>query len=346
MLISTLHLLPVNIVQILSIFVYVLGMVILRGEKRYNGLMVAFLLSAVSMVFNLFEELGATGEIILITPSFTLTVGPSLYLFIRVLIRPERPLAWRDCRHGLPALISLLFTQHFMWVLAAGALSQLIYLGISLHVLMRYKRAINERRSDPDRLDLNWLFNLFFLLVVLIVVEIIRVNLQPVLPYSLKNHWYLIDQVIFLFLITGFLVGLIRQPEIFTGLTEFEQTDLPAQNTDNDQAHSIFKEIDGIVKTRQLFRTPRLSLQDIADQTGLLTKDISWAINQGGKVSFADYINSLRLQQVIDDVKSKTSSTLLDIALDAGFSSKSSFNAVFKKQLGMSPTQYLKRPES
>lgn len=89
-----------------------------------------------------------------------------------------------------------------------------------------------------------------------------------------------------------------------------------------------------------------MSLQDIAGYTGLSVKDISWAINTGGGQSFADYINQLRIARVVDMAKRQNHRTLLDIAMDAGFSSKSSFNSVFKKHTGQTPSQYLKGAES
>ncbi len=346
MFLTEVHLLPVNIIQILSVFTCLLAIAMLHGEKRYTGVVLAFSVHALVMLFNLLEELQLTSHVMLVTPVLSLTSGPALYLFIRILLKPNRPLSVSDIWHFSPAFIGLIFSHYIVGVLAAGALSQLIYLAVSLHMLVRYKRAIQERRSDPERLELSWLFRLLFVLSFLIVTEVVRVNLQPYLPYSLRNQWYFTDQVILLLLLTGLIVGLVRQSEVFSGLSEFEQNEKAPAPDSHDQAQSIFSELDDTIKQAQLFRTPRLALQDIANHTGLSVKDISWAINQGGRMSFADYINGLRINQVIQDARRAQHRTLLDIALDAGFSSKSSFNAAFKKHTGSSPTQYLKGPES
>lgn len=346
MVLTEVPLLPVNIIQILSGFTCLLAVAMLHGEKRYTGVVLAFAVHAVVMLFNLLEELQLTTHLMLVTPALSLTSGPALYLFIRILLKPDRPMSMPDIWHFSPACIGLFFTHHITGVLAAGALSQLTYLAVSLYMLIRYKRAIQERRSDPERLELSWLFRLLFVLSFVIVTEVIRVNLQPYLPYSLRNQWYFTEQVILLLLLTGLIVGLVRQSEVFSGLSEFEQNEKAPVPDSHDQAQSIFSELDHTIKQAQLFRTPRLALQDIANHTGLSVKDISWAINQGGRMSFADYINGLRISQVIQDARASERRTLLDIALDAGFSSKSSFNAAFKKHTGSSPTQYLKGPES
>jgi len=227
------------------------------------------------------------------------------------------------------------------WILAIGSISQLIYICASLDVLERYKKAVEQSRADTEVLELRWLFLLLFSLFSIVLIEVLRVNLQPVLSYEFRNSWYTIDQFIVLVLIAGFTAGLVRQSEIFNELAMYEKSVDSKITVRDEDAESLFNEIDTLVKESKLFQVSRLSLSDIANHTGLTTRDISWAINNGGDVSFADYINQLRVEQVITDIQSKPSKTLLQIAFEAGFSSKSSFNTVFKKLKGCSPSQYL-----
>ena len=344
MMLAPIELLPVNMIQLLMLFMSLLAIAMLRGQPRYIGLVLAFSVQALAVLFNFLEELRFVP--VLVTPAMSLAGGPSLYLFVRVLVRPEQPLAWRDAAHFVPALIALFFASYIAWVLALGALSQLIYLKLSLLLLLRYQHAIKERRADTERLQLRWLMWLFFTLMGFIVVEIIRANLQPFLPFELRNQWYFIDQVILLTLLVSILIGIVRQPEIFDDLQEFEEAEKTSERASVEQALSLFNEIDNLVKQESLFLKPRLALQDLATITGLNTKDISWAINQGGQTSFADYINQLRVAKVVEMAQLQPQKSLLDIALNAGFSSKSSFNAVFKKQTGMTPSRYLKSLES
>ena len=345
---SSIQLLPVNIVQLLMLFVSCLAVFSLRGGPRYGGVILAFTLQAIAVFVNFIEELHMVP--VVVSPALSLASGPGLYLFVRVLVRTDSPLSRRDFAHFLPVIFALFFHTYINWVLAFGAVSQLVYLKFSLSLIMRYQHAVRERRSDTERLQLRWLMRLLFSLMCLIVIEVLRANLQPYLPYDFRNQWYLIDQVILLLLLSGFFVGIVRQPEIFDGLGEFEASEKSneARNEEsaNENARNIFVEIDTRVKRDSLFLQPRLTLHDIAEITGLNSKDISWAINQGGNVSFADYINALRVAYVVEMAQSQPKRPLLDMALDAGFSSKSSFNAVFKKQTGMSPGRYLKSLES
>ena len=350
MLLSTLELMPVNLIQLLTLFISVFGIFLLSGEARYKGAILALSIQSVSMFFNFLEETELANATIFVTPSFSLAVGPSLYLLIRVLLDPEKPLSRNDLWHYLPAVLSLPLTQYVEWIHGMGALSQIIYLKFALVLLKRYHTAIRQRRSDIERLKLNWLFGLFFTLMLLVIVEVIRVNLQPFLPYGFRNLWYLLDQAVILVVICWLLIGLIRQPEVFSGLSEFVETEAQEaqsrDNASNEQAKVIFDQLDRLVQLELLFRQPRLALQDLATLSGLSTKDVSWAVNQGGKLCFADYINQLRIKYVVKQALETPDKTLLEIALDSGFSSKSSFNAVFKKHTGKPPSQYLKSLES
>ena len=64
--------------------------------------------------------------------------------------------------------------------------------------------------------------------------------------------------------------------------------------------------------------------------------------------NFYDFINSYRVKEVQNRLEGGDSEvySLLAIALESGFNSKSSFNAVFKKHTGMTPSQYKRQAMS
>lgn len=88
------------------------------------------------------------------------------------------------------------------------------------------------------------------------------------------------------------------------------------------------------------FHDPELSLDGLARRLGTNTSYLSRAFNEGLGQGFADVIGALRvgwLQQRLDD---GAADDLLDLALQAGFASKTSFNRVFKAQTGMTPSAW------
>ena len=71
---------------------------------------------------------------------------------------------------------------------------------------------------------------------------------------------------------------------------------------------------------------------------------MSWAINHGGDQSFSDFVNDLRIADIEKALSSNMNGqSILEIAFNAGFNSKSSFNALFKRRTGLTPSQYVKQ---
>lgn len=84
---------------------------------------------------------------------------------------------------------------------------------------------------------------------------------------------------------------------------------------------------------------PDLTLAQLAARLGVNTGYLSRAINEGLGVNFSTFINGLRCEAVADRLKSGTEASILTLALDAGFSSKASFNRAFRQRFGVTPQQ-------
>ena len=83
----------------------------------------------------------------------------------------------------------------------------------------------------------------------------------------------------------------------------------------------------------------------VADRLGTHSKKVSQIINQGFGMNFNDYINSYRIESVIQkiDAGETSSQTIMGLAYDAGFNSKSTFNRAFKRLKNMTPKEYLEK---
>ena len=296
------------------------------------------------MMLNLLEERTEVRQWLLITPIFTLGFGPAIYLFCRQLTYNQAPNT-KQVIHFLPMLLALSLMQWPQLIIFLGSISQAIYLLASATLLRRYHRATQEYRSDADRLNLKWLNILLGLTFLMMLQDLLRLNLQPVMNNSLANNWYLIN-IFFYLLIYGYWILMsVRQPEVFQQMTRYEEIIEPAipKETDTDpEANILFAQIDELIRQQQLFRQERLSLRDLATYSGLQEKTLSWVINQGSGKNFNDYINQLRIDAVCDELQKDNPSTILDIALAQGFSAKSTFNTAFKKHKGVTPSQFIK----
>ncbi len=348
-LLQSIELLPVNLLQFVFAFVAAFGALLLWHLQLFRALAVYFLFNSILMFFNLLEELQATRSIYLLTPAFTLVVGPLFYFFIRGAVNDRTLSATVMALHFLPMLLALPFTSNVQWVIAVGTLSQVGYLAACFHLLYRYHLASRAVRSDADSLKLNWVAKGLSVYGLVIINDVLRLNLQTTVPEPLKASWYFATVAVIFAIVCYLLFRALRQPELFDGMSAYEQSlTQPTQGDeaeDDEVARKVFHSIEQTINAHELYKKPRLSVTDVSQATGFNAKDISWAINSAGQQNFCEFINGLRVTAVqqrilTDDV---AGSSLLSVAFDSGFNSKSTFNASFKKVLGVTPSQFARQ---
>ncbi len=90
---------------------------------------------------------------------------------------------------------------------------------------------------------------------------------------------------------------------------------------------------------------PDLSLRELAGLLDLPHNYLSQLLNEGFGQNFAEYVNTYRLStfkaMVVDPAFQHL--TLLGLAYESGFNSKTSFNTFFKKAMGITPAAYRKQ---
>ncbi|MGL1887256.1 MAG: helix-turn-helix domain-containing protein [Reichenbachiella sp.] len=107
--------------------------------------------------------------------------------------------------------------------------------------------------------------------------------------------------------------------------------------------HSI-EVLNKYISENKPYLDPDLSLRSLAYSVGLNPNQLSWLLNTHVGKNFNEYINHYRIEQfkVLAEDTSNAHITLLALAYDAGFNSKTVFNTYFKKETGTTPKQYLK----
>ena len=98
----------------------------------------------------------------------------------------------------------------------------------------------------------------------------------------------------------------------------------------------------------QLFKDPDLTLGGLARHLGLTSNAVSQLVNAGLGQSFTDWVNGYRLAEVERRLRTDDARrfTVLALAFDAGFNSKTTFNRVFKEKTGLTPSAYQKGSQS
>ena len=114
--------------------------------------------------------------------------------------------------------------------------------------------------------------------------------------------------------------------------------------TDEEEHKELIEALDKSMVEEQLYLDPKLSLTNLADHINTSSNKLSWLINQDKKSNFYHYINSYRLEHFkkMAVLPENQNLTLLGIAYECGFNSKSTFNDYFKKSTGLTPFRWLK----
>jgi AraC-like DNA-binding protein len=118
---------------------------------------------------------------------------------------------------------------------------------------------------------------------------------------------------------------------------KYERSVLP-----ETEAKGILVGLRKAMDVEKVYLNPDLSLSDFARHLGTGRNQLSFVINDKVGKSFYDFINEYRVNEVMKLLKEpgRRGEKLLSIAFDAGFNSKPSFNSVFKKVTGITPSAY------
>lgn len=115
------------------------------------------------------------------------------------------------------------------------------------------------------------------------------------------------------------------------------------------QQASLIEKINVFIKQHKSYVNPDLTLDGLAMEMKASRNHISEALNQYLGKSFYQFINEQRIKEVVSlmDVHKQQHNVpnILSLAFEAGFNSKSSFNQYFKKVMGCTPSEYLKKPQ-
>ena len=151
--------------------------------------------------------------------------------------------------------------------------------------------------------------------------------------FSFAYSFYAIQQPV----IFGQEVRIIDEEENGKGTEKYVKSGLK-----DKQAEVYLKKLISVMDTERSYLNRNLSIQDLSELTGIPRHHITQVLNENHGKNFFTFINEYRVQEVISrfgDPKNNNF-TILAIAFDAGFNSKTTFNSIFKIQIGMTPSEY------
>lgn|GEM_PF-2340239 len=104
----------------------------------------------------------------------------------------------------------------------------------------------------------------------------------------------------------------------------------------------LIAKLELLMEQNKLYLNQEITLYDLATLLGTNTNYLSRAINETYSINFNRYINSLRVEKVIELMKEnqKVQYSLWGLGQQAGFYSKSAFIIAFKRITGLTPNEY------
>lgn len=326
----------VNLIQAATVGVSILGCLLLWRKGLFYGIALLLALIAFASSINILEETGVTRDIYLLSPIFIMLFGPTNYLAAKHITSGRfKTIDWL---HLLPVAPILLFTSHVSIVIAIGTFWRLAYTYFTARLLIQYKRTLDEERSDSDEFSLNWLVWIVVGTALFNLADLVRLNSQSFIPYELNVIGQGINNSIWLVAVMIITVKLLDQKTLPKPIKINEEG--IGKEPLQENYLSTFNELNKLVNTNQWFLKPRLTLSDVSEFTGLQVRDISRAINTVTNKSFNEYINEYRIKHICQALDACSPHSLTRLYTDAGFSSKASFNKVFKEYSGMTPSEY------
>ena len=134
----------------------------------------------------------------------------------------------------------------------------------------------------------------------------------------------------------------IGQPEMFY----FSSASTKSKSSEEKELNNeiAFEQLTKLMKEKHPYLDPNLRVHNLAAMLNVTPHVVSKAINMKASVNFYDFVNTYRIEEFKKRVTSKGYEhlTLLGIAYDVGFNSKTSFNRIFKNHTGLTPSEYIK----
>jgi len=307
--------------------------------------------------------------------NLSLAIGPLLWCYVRLLPRGDAPLDRAMLWHFVPVLLQfvyycVIFAQpvafknawddgaHARYVfpveLGGTFVSMAVYGWFAARSFRAYQHWLADNVSDRDEHLAEWLRNFLIALGITLAfwLSIVAYHwLVARLNYFQQFPFYVWLTVLAYYLGTeGYRHARHRYPAWpAVAVAAGERAVVPPASTPPPPAAARDWSALGATYRAQiaadaLYRDPELSLAGLARKLGTNTSQLSAAINDGLGINFNELVNRLRVdhvKQALDDASDRRS--VLDIALDAGFSSKASFNRSFKQYAGMTPSEYRSR---
>jgi AraC-like DNA-binding protein len=343
-----------------------------RPFTTANRLMTAWVfLFCIEMIFALVNH---TVLEIYAFPFISFTYGPLLYLYVRHMANPSLKYQPWHTLHFVPFFVFFAvsvifrnisffddlsgfftidrFTPLRIIYSACFFLSVTIYSILSFIQIRRHQVHLRDIVSfTSEKITLNWMKILsitfyvgYIVIFILGGIDIIA-GLVPFDPYILTF-------IFIAFFSFAYSFYAIRQPEMLDyPVVQREEDDFAVHpgaekyaksGLRKEQAEAYLTKLLSYMDDEKPYLDGDLTIHHLAQKTGIPRHYITEVLNEKYGRNFFTFVNEYRVREVISRINDPKYQhyTILAIAFDAGFNSKSTFNTIFKAYTGNTPSEY------
>lgn len=259
--------------------------------------------------------------------------------------------AWLLLLFGIVLTVFIPLIIHDENILSLQVIDYIFNLSIIIYlfkILYKHQKNVLNYYSEIELKTLSWIKTILYIFVAFYVLWIIE-DIVRLFNQELPEVFAKISTISTCLLIYWIGYKGISQSEIFNQ-TLYKETIIPQEIIEtsytseelipNEKEALKFTKINEEIIAKKLYANPSLNLRTLAIDLGVKEKELSKIINT--QTNFYQLINSLRVAEfkILIESPKATQLSLLGLANEAGFSSKSTFYSTFKKLEGMTPKQY------
>lgn len=288
--------------------------------------------------------------------------GPLLYGYVASVLYRQRRFRVIDLLHLLPAIIagvllvwhyyrlppveklSLMWDMSLMWSPLMEAFVSFWHLSVigygcwCLVLLYRYHRQLRQVYASTEQRKRYWLVGIVVGFVLIAAWRLFVHQIGDSINQGVSNMMGIASNYLMFIFINSLVFISIRYTHLFGVLTTLKNDQDSAPEFTPEQVQRIEK----LMLDEHAFLEPDISVESLARRASLPERTLSRILNQHFGKNFFEFINSFRVQEAkrLLGAPEYQHWTILEVLAEAGFTSKSSFNAIFKKQVGKTPSQY------
>ncbi len=352
-----------------------------REQKLSNIFLAGFLLMHAAIPLDILIQFGAEFRRMALSwsPDIFYLFGfgawleaPLLLWYTRSLVYQNYRLSWRDLwfllpfflylgyrlvsYYGLDAQLKIALQEDFnVYELPPletyiPLLRDLFRVGLSILCLVElrnYRKRLKHEYADVEKRELAWLKLLiigFLIIRSWSVLVVFLVMLAVVFDIQTDfGSFGLIGNYSTFMLVTLLIFYGLRNSLMVEGLGVWSAKTAPEELRDKFKPEQVAA-LSEFMAQEKPYLIPDLTLESLAGLVHMPPRTLSSIINRHFDSNFFEFVNAYRVDEAMHHLSDEANAhkAVLDVMFDVGFRSKTTFNTLFKKKVGMTPTEYRK----